>query len=63
VGDVDDLHHPVDQRQPQRGYEQPRRVDGAVYRNGRELAQLALKPLLIQSAAFMLAGGLTFSAG
>ena len=39
VGDVDDLHHAVDQREAQRGDEQPRRVDDAVYRDGEELVQ------------------------
>jgi hypothetical protein len=40
VGDVDDLHHAVDQRQAQRGNENPRRVDDPVDRDREKLVQM-----------------------
>jgi hypothetical protein len=37
--DVDDLHHAVDEREPQRGGEEPRRIDEAVDPDGKKLVQ------------------------
>ena len=73
MGDVEDFHHAVDQREAHRNDEQPGRVDQPVDQDGEqvihgELIQRhyhfpACMPALIQSRLFMPSGGCTRSRG